>query len=71
MMIMYKTVSLKQQMTIQASLVLRDIFQFNAIWHGRFVATLISCRKPAESDSACYQSHIWIEYINEIIIRLI
>ena len=59
-------------MTIQASLVLRDIFQFNMIWHGQSVATLIFCRKLAESDiAACYQSRVWIEYINEIIMQLI
>jgi len=59
-------------MTIQASLVLRDIFQFNMIWHGQSVATLIFCRKPAENDvAACYQSCVWIEYITEIIIQLI
>jgi len=28
-------------MTIQASLVLRDIFQFNTIWHGQSMATLL------------------------------
>ena len=50
-------------MTIQASLVLRDIFQFNTIWHGRSMA---------ESDTAaCYQSRVCIEYINEIITQLI
>jgi len=46
-------------------------FRFNAIWHGWFVATFIFCRRLTEVISLSHsQSHVWIDYVGDVIVWL-
>jgi hypothetical protein len=46
-------------------------FRFNAACHRRSVAALISCKRLAESDALPRrQSRVWIDFISDVIIRL-